>query len=329
MRKNKVVLATALVAATMLGTAGCSSAAGGAGGAGDGPATVNKLLGIVSITANEANNAAVIASATKVAKAAGWKVEVVDAEGSAEKANSAISNFVSQKAGMIFDLVFPASSLGAGLAAAKAANIPVASWGGGPGTGIVMNTGDGGPFAQPATQLMLQNMQDKGSVLALTYQGGQVCRDRETVFDKMVAAAPGVKVDREQVAIPGYLQDGAKYATAWLGAHAKGSGNLAIWGCWDDPTLGAISSLKQEGRTDVKTYGINGDAAAIAAVQDGSLTATVYQNGAAEAQKMFAVTLQAIKAGKSWKLETINVPGIVVTKANVAEFIKQHAAVVK
>lgn len=329
MRNNKVVLATALIAATMLGTVGCSSAAGSSGAAAAAPASVNKLLGIVSITANEANNAAVIASATKVAKAAGWKVQVVDAEGSADKANSAITNFVSQKAGMIFDLVFPASSLGAGLAAAKAADIPVASWGGGPGNGIAMNTGDGGPFAVPATQLMLKNMNKKGSILALTYQGGQVCRDRETAFDKLVAADPNVKVDKEQVAIPGYLQDGAKYATAWLGAHPQGSGNLAIWGCWDDPTLGAISSLKQQGRTDVKTYGINGAAAAITAVQNGSLTATVYEDGAGEAKKMFTVMLDAIKAGKSWKPETINVPGIVVTKANVAEFITAHPSAVK
>jgi ribose transport system substrate-binding protein len=328
MRKNKVVLATALIAATMLGTVGCTSAAGSTGGTAA-PATANKLLGIVSITANEANNAAVIASATKVAKAAGWKVQVVDAEGSADKANSAITNFVSQKAGMIFDLVFPASSLGAGLAAAKAANIPVASWGGGPGDGIAMNTGDGGPFAVPATELMLKNMKKKGNILALTYQGGQVCRDRETAFDKLVAADPNVKVDKEQVAIPGYLQDGAKYATAWLGAHPKGSGNLAIWGCWDDPALGAISSLKQQGRTDVKTYGINGAAAAITAVENGSLTATVYEDGAGEAKKMFAVMLDAIKAGKSWKPETVNVPGIVVTKANVAEFIKEHPSAVK
>jgi ribose transport system substrate-binding protein len=30
---------------------------------------------------------------------------------------------------------------------------------------------------------------------------------------------------------------------------------LAIWGSWDDPAIGAISALRQQGRTDVKVYG--------------------------------------------------------------------------
>ena len=115
----------------------------------------SKVVGIVTITATDANNARVIAGATEAAEAAGWTVEVVDAHGNADQANAAIRNFVNKKAGMIFDLVFPTTSLGSGLAAAKAAGVPVATWGGGPGTGVVMTTGDGAPFAEPATQAMI------------------------------------------------------------------------------------------------------------------------------------------------------------------------------
>ena len=82
-------------------------------------AAPKKLLGIVSITATDSNNARVIKGATAAAKAAGWTVQVVDAQGNAATANAAIRNFASRNAGMIFDLVFPTSSLGAGLAAAQ------------------------------------------------------------------------------------------------------------------------------------------------------------------------------------------------------------------
>lgn len=292
-------------------------------------AAPKKLLGIVSITATDSNNARVIKGATAAAKAAGWTVQVVDAQGNAATANAAIRNFASRNAGMIFDLVFPTSSLGAGLAAARAKNIPVATWGGGLGKGVVMTTGNGAPFAGPATKALLNAMGPEGHILALTYRTGQVCRDRETIFDNMLTGKAGITVTKNEVTIPGYLQDGAKYATAWLAAHPAGSGKLAIWGCWEDPTLGAISALKQQGRTDVLTYGINGSSTAIKAVQDGSLTATVYEEGVKEGAMMFATTLKAIKAGKKWKPITINVPGVLVTASNVAAFVTSHPEALK
>src|SRR5258708_3917246 len=88
------------------------------------------LLGIVSISANEANNQRFIQAATKEAATKGWETAVIDAQGSADQANAAIQNLVQRKAGAIIDMVFPLSSLGAGLHAAQEASIPVATWGG-------------------------------------------------------------------------------------------------------------------------------------------------------------------------------------------------------
>ncbi len=324
-KRRTALVAAALAVATGLSLSACTQPAAPApGGSGSAPAE-GKLLGIVSITATDANNARVIAGATEAAKAAGWTVEVVDAQGNADQANAAIRNFVSKGAGAIFDLVFPTTSLGAGLNAAKDAGIPVATWGGGLGTGVVMTTGAGAPFAKPATDAMLEKLGDSGDVLALTYRTGQVCRDREDLFDQILKDKPGIKVTKNEVNIPGFLQDGAKYATAWLAAHPEGSGNLAIWGCWEDPTLGAISALQQQGRTDVFTYGINGSSTAIKAVQDGTLTATVYEDGKAEGAKMFEVTLQAIEAGVAgFEPQTVDVPGILVTADNVEQFLADH-----
>ncbi|MCU1569754.1 MAG: sugar transporter substrate-binding protein [Naasia sp.] len=324
MRKNRVVLALALASAALITFTGCSvpDSTPASSGAAGGSTPKNTLLGIVTISATDANNARVIKGATDAAEAAGWTVEVVDAAGNADQANSAITNFVNKGAGMIFDLVFPTSSLGAGLAAAQGANIPVATWGGGLGTGVVMTTGAGAPFAEPATQAMLDALGDKGSVLALTYRTGQVCRDREGIFDAMLKDHPGIKVTKNEVSIPGFLQDGADYATAWLAANPEG-GKLAVWGCWEDPTLGAISALKQAQRTDVLTYGINGSSTAIKAVQDGSLTATVYEDGVKEGETMFSTTLAAIENGAG-EQQTIDVPGVLVTADNIDQFLTDH-----
>src|SRR4051812_5999441 len=83
------------------------------------------LIGIVSISATEANNARYIAGAQKAAGELGWEVNVVDAAGSADQANAAIQNFAQVGAGAIIDMVFPWSSIGAGLDAAAKAGIPV------------------------------------------------------------------------------------------------------------------------------------------------------------------------------------------------------------
>src|SRR4051812_5404477 len=83
------------------------------------------LLGIVSITATEANNARYIKGAEKAAGERGWDISVIDAQGSADQANAGIQNYVQRGAKAIVDMVFPVSSIGAGMAAADAAKIPV------------------------------------------------------------------------------------------------------------------------------------------------------------------------------------------------------------
>jgi ribose transport system substrate-binding protein len=84
---------------------------------------------------------------------------------------------------------------------------------------------------------------------------------------------------------------------------------------------GAIASTRQQQRTDVKTFSINGSPQAIQAVKTGSLTNEVWENGYKEGQIVFNTTLQGINAGSSWKQKSLRVPGIVVTKQNVDAFI--------
>src|ERR1700674_1756379 len=117
--------------------------------AGSAHAADQPLLGIVSIAATEANNVRYIAGASAAAKEEGWTVSVIDAAGSADQANTSIQNFAERGAGAIIDMVFPFSSVGAGLAAAKAKNIPVVTWGGGLGGSVAATNGSGAPIAQP------------------------------------------------------------------------------------------------------------------------------------------------------------------------------------
>jgi ribose transport system substrate-binding protein len=282
------------------------------------------LLGIVSISATEANNVRYIQGATKAADELGWKVNVVDAAGNADQANAAIQNFAQLGAHAIIDMVFPFSSIGAGLDAAGTAGIPVVTWGGGLGGTVAATNGSGGPMAIPVVERMLQKMNGKGSILALTYHTGEVCRNREQVMDEMVAKYPDIKVTKNEVRIPGYFEDGAQYANAWLASHPAGSENLAIWGCWDDPSIGAIGSLRAQNRDDVQVYGINGNAQALENIKNGFMTATAWQDSFSEGYNMVKMVKEIADARKAWVPKAAEVPAVMVTKDTVAAFLTQH-----
>ena len=287
------------------------------------------LVGIVSISATEANNARYIAGAEAAAKQIGWQVSVVDAAGNADQANAAIQNFAQRGAAAIVDMVFPYTSIGAGLAAAKAAKIPVVTWGGGLGSSVAATNGSGGPMTVPVDDLMIKNMDGKGALLELTYHTGEVCRNREIVLDNALKAYPDIKVTKNEVRIPGYFEDGAQYATAWLASHPAGKENLAIWGCWDDPAIGAIGALRSQGRTDVKVYGVNGNAQALEDIKKGFMTATAWQDSFTEGSNMIKLLPEIVKAGPNWTPKAVEVPAVLVASANIDKFLADNPAALK
>ena len=287
------------------------------------------LVGIVSISATEANNARYIAGAQSAAKDIGWQVSVVDAAGNADQANAAIQNFVQRGAAAIVDMVFPYTSIGAGLAAAKAANIPVVTWGGGLGGSVAATNGSGGPMTVPVNELMIKNIDGKGSLLEFTYHTGEVCRNREIELDNALKAHPDIKATKNEVRIPGYFEDGAQYANAWLASHPAGKENLAIWGCWDDPSIGAIGALRSQNRNDVKVYGVNGNAQALEDIKKGLMTATAWQDSYTEGSNMIKLLPEIVKAGAGWTPKAVEVPAVLVSSENIDKFLADHPAALK
>lgn len=318
-RKNLGAVVGAVVTAGLVLSA-CSS--GDAGGVASSDSGGDKLLGIVSIASGIDMNDNATRGAREAAEAAGWKVEVVETEGDASKANAAITNLVNKGADAIITHVYPATVLGSGLTDAARAGVPVGSWGGGTGPAIVVDTVT--PLGGPSAEAVASDLGGAGAVLALTYHGGQLCIDREAAFDKVLAAYPDIQVTKNEVSIPGFLQDGAEYANAWLASHPAGSEKLAIWGCWDDPTLGAITSLKQKGRTDVLTYGIQGSRTSIEAIKEGSLTATAFQDGYNEGATIFKTLVEAIAAGDSWEAKTLEMTGQIIRAGDIDAFLADH-----
>jgi ribose transport system substrate-binding protein len=301
------------------GLTACSSATGSSSGG-------HKKLGIVALVATDALNRAVIDGATKAAKAAGWDVTVTDTQGSPDKANAAMTTFsTTQKVDAILVCAFDTNAIGGGLASAKAAKIPVVSWGGQLINGIAATT-SALKVGEDSVNALVKDFGNKGAVLALTYHTGILCLYRGKAFDAAMNNEPGINVTRNEVVIPGQVQDGTKFTSAWLASHPKGSGPLAVWGSWDEPGMGAIAALKQAGRTDVKVYSINGSPQALQAVKAGTMTQIIWQDGATEGKDLFEAAKGAHDAGSSWKPKSIDVPGVLVDKNTIDSFLAKHPA---
>ena len=281
-------------------------------------------IAVVSISAADSNNVRYIKGLEDGAEQYGYEVSVLDADGSTDKANSAFANFVSRGADVIVDMVFPATSIATGLKSAEDAGIPVVTWGGGMADGVWYTNGSGGPTATDVIKKMIEDIDGEGELLALTYHEGQVARDREAILDELLADYPDIEVTKNEVNIPGTLQNAMEYANAWLASRPADGTNYAVWGSWDDPALGAISTLKQMGRTDVKVYGQNGNADALQAILDGTMTATSWQSGYDEGIAAMEAIHEILEKGEEFEKTEEVVPVVVVTADNIEKFIEEH-----
>lgn len=251
----------------------------------------------------------------------GWKSFLqVDTTGSADKANAAMEAFVQRKVNAIVVQVYESSALGAGLAAARKAKIPVFLNGSNslaPGVAATEPVYAGVPH----TTRMAKDLGGTGDVLMFTYHPGAPCVAEETLADKVLKGYPGISVKKQEVPAPGWVEAGQTATIAWLTSHPANSGALAIWGCWDGPLIGSIAALRAAGRTDVKLYGNGGQADALAAILKGDMTATWFYgdrtgDGVIGA-KLLKQYLATKAAKKKWKPRIVPVPSIAVDKSNV------------
>jgi ribose transport system substrate-binding protein len=297
----------------------CSSSASSSGGGGGGGKT--RTLGIVRFSGDDVYSNSALQGAADYATKHGWKVSVVDAHGSVDQANSAMTNLVTRGVSALVVSVFPSTALAAGANAAKQSNVPVANWGGALGTGVLFaaDTGLGDPIAKK----VVADMKGTGELLVLGYKPGLPCQDREKALDDAVKAT-NIKLTEQQITIPGQVNSAAQATQAWAAAHPKGSSPLGVWSCFDDPATGAVSALQQLGRKDVLTYGLNGTPEALNLVKQGRLTATEWIDGPGEGNDLAKTLDDYLTDPNSVKSQIIGGQTQVVTSENVTQFLAQH-----
>jgi len=166
-----------------------------------------------------------------------------------------------------------------------------------------------------AADALAKSIGEEGEILILQgIAGSSASRDRGQGFEEGIAAYPNIKVAAKQTANFDRTE-GLNVTTNLLQANPN---IKAIFAENDEMALGAIEALGARAGEEVKVFGFDGTADALAAVEDGKLEGTIAQQPdelGARAVEQAAAILDGGSAEEEVPVEVVT-----VTNDNVAEF---------
>ncbi|HUN06874.1 MAG TPA: substrate-binding domain-containing protein [Aggregatilineales bacterium] len=259
------------------------------------------------------------------AEGTGWTVNVIDTAGDVAAVISRIEDVVNQGVDAIVINVDPAQ-VAAGLEVASAAGIPVFGMDAGSDPLLVTNvTSNGYAMAAETATYVADRIGGAGRVVMFVFDPFPPVQKRGIIADTIFANNPDIEViDRitPDVADGGIADSRAKME-AVLAANPEPGSISAVWAAWDQPALGALQAIEAAGRQNegIVIVGIDANPQALDAIAaGGNFEASVAQDfagiGAATADAVARVL-----AGETINQRVIYVPTVLVTGANVAEFL--------
>ena len=118
---------------------------------------------------------------------------------------------------------------------------------------------------------MVQDMGGEGKIVVYNgFYSVPVCKIRYDQMRYVMESFPEIEVIEPELrdVIPNAVQQAYADMTDMLTRHGPDSGLKAVWACWDVPMIGATQAIEAAGRTDVKTYGVDGSPEYVEMVAD-------------------------------------------------------------
>jgi len=308
---RKIAALTATAALILAGTTACGRGGGDA-------ASGTKIVMAIS-TLNNPFFVELRDGAQAAAEAAGVQLNIVDAQNdSATQANQLATAAAGATKAVIVNPVDSDAAASAVQALGKA-GIPVIA---------VDRTVNGAELAslvasdnvaggRQAADELAKSMGETGSVIALQgVSGTSASRDRGAGFEEGMKAYPNITVVAKQTA--NFDRAAAlDVTTNLMQAHPEVTGLFAEN---DEMALGAVQALGARAGQDVMVVGFDGTSDGLAAIEAGTLVATIAQQPAELGRLAVELAVKAIKGTKIEK--TVPVEVVSVTKTNVGDFTK-------
>lgn len=174
-------------------------------------------------------------------------------------------------------------------------------------------------------ELALQMISDMGGEGKIAVFNGfysvPVCKIRYDQLKYVLESFPEVEIIEPELrdVIPNTVQQAYSDTTDILTQYGEDSGLKAVWACWDVPMIGATQAIEAAGRTDVKTYGVDGSPEYVEMVAtEGSAAGAVAAQQPYEIGRQAADNVAAYLAGETVPPFTF-VPAVLITKENADE----------
>ncbi|WP_455818910.1 sugar ABC transporter substrate-binding protein [Pseudomonas cerasi] len=233
-----------------------------------------------------------------------------------------IQTLIAQKPDAIIETLGTASVLEPWLKKIRAAGIPLFTVDTASPSSINVTTSDNFYIGEQLALKLVNDLRGEGNILVFNgFYGVPVVAMRYDQLKAVLKWYPKIKIIEPELrdVIPNTVQDAYSQISQLLNKYPKGSVQ-AIWAAWDVPQIGATQAVDAAGRSEIKTYAVDGSPDVVSLVKDPKSSAT-----AVVAQQPYLIGKTAVQnvarylAGDRNLPPATYVPALVVTKENAAE----------
>lgn len=259
-------------------------------------------------------------------KRLGGEPIAVDAGRNDGKLVSQLQTLIAQKPDAIVQLLGTLSVIDPWLKKAREADIPVFTIDVGSVNSINNSTSDNWGIGKDLALQLVSDIGGEGNIVVFNgFYGVTPCAIRYDQLVNVIKYFPNVQIVQPELrdVIPNTVQDAFTQITAILNKYPEKGSIKAIWSAWDIPQLGATQALVAAGRTEIKTYGVDGSPEVLQLVADpNSPAAADVAQQPAELGRVAIRNVARYLAGQSLPRETY-VPALLANKENVGEVSKK------
>lgn len=238
---------------------------------------------------------------------------------------SQIQTLIAQKPDAIIETLGTASVLEPWLKKIRAAGIPLFTVDTASPSSINVTTSDNFYIGEQLALKLVNDLRGEGNILVFNgFYGVPVVAMRYDQLKAVLKWYPKIKIIEPELrdVIPNTVQDAYSQISQLLNKYPKGSVQ-AIWAAWDVPQIGATQAVDAAGRSEIKTYAVDGSPDVVSLVKDPKSSAA-----AVVAQQPYLIGKTAVQNAARYLAGDRNlppatyVPALVVTKENAAEVQK-------
>ncbi len=238
---------------------------------------------------------------------------------------SQIQTLIAQKPDAIIEQLGTVSVLEPWLKKVRAAGIPLFTIDTASPSSINVTTSDNFYIGEQLALKLVSDLHGEGNILVFNgFYGVPVVAMRYDELREVLKWYPKIKIIQPELrdVIPNTVQDAYAQISQLLNKYPKGTVQ-AIWAAWDVPQIGATQAVDAAGRSEIKTYAVDGSPDVVALVKNPKSSAA-----AVVAQQPYLIGKTAVDnvarylAGDHDLPPSTYVPALLVTKQNAAEVQK-------